>query len=70
MTVRDYQIVYKHNSNIKDEVERMAFIVMDLFNLPYSKVDAMSKKAFLRKINKVKTITTTIMLFFIFWGLS
>jgi hypothetical protein len=53
MTVREYQIVYKHNNNIKDEVERMAFIVMDLFNLPYSKVDSMSKRTFLKKVNKV-----------------
>lgn len=60
MTLRDYQIVYKHNNNIKDEIERMAFIIMDLYNLPYAKVDGMSKRAFMRKINKVtKNFTQT-----------
>ena len=53
MTLKEYQIIYKHNNSVTDEVERMAFIIMDLYNLPYAKVDSMSKKAFMAKIKKV-----------------
>lgn len=56
MTLEQYQICYSINSSIKDEVERMAMIICELWNKSPDEVDNLTRKQFLKYCDKVEKI--------------
>jgi hypothetical protein len=59
MTVAQYQICYTINNTIKDETERLAMIVCELFGLTPEQVDGLSGKAFIKYVSKMNKMLNT-----------
>ena len=53
MTVRQYQNCYQINKSIIDDIEKMALIVCEVYNMTPDKVDAMKPKKFVKLVSKI-----------------
>lgn len=53
MTTKQYQNIYEINEFYKDEIERLAWSVCELFNLSHDEVNEMRPKTFAKKVIKL-----------------
>lgn len=56
MTLEQYQICYSINASVKDDVERMAMIICELFDKSPDEVDNLTKKQFVKYCDKVEKV--------------
>jgi hypothetical protein len=59
MTVEQYQICYAINNTVTDEVERLAMIICELYNLTPEQVDSMQGKQFIKYVSKMNKALNT-----------
>ena len=56
MTLKQYQVCYSINEIIKDDIERMAMIICELWDKSPDEVDNLTRKQFAKYCNKVEKL--------------